>query len=453
MRIIKFSGEKLNGYLDLDVSFRNDLTFVTGINGTGKTSALNSIVALLMPRLDFLTIQTYTTISIDIENDGISCKLSSRRTPNGAVLQASHIPDAQLELFAMDWDDSASTSRNREMEQGFYREQLARQSTHPILAFIQSLPTPMFLGLDRRALSLDENMHRYARPMYYRNKRRNIFSQSLSQGLSEALTFAFETHRSAQRSKELLDARFRQDLVLDLIDFTPANFPPVLEQPLPDESARIEMAKRNLQRLPDLLNVPEELVSKKIDPLFKFLESTIASFKARKNKKGSRSSDDNIGDMFAWSFNKSHLNKISSISDRISTYNRQVDRLFGEITAFLKAINGFVVDSGKTIKFDDFGELVFSVAGSEESRDLRALSSGEIQLIVILAHLHFNPEVQRASIFIIDEPELSLHVEWQEKFVDTMLTSGKSTQLIMATHSPSIILDRVNNCVDLTPRA
>ncbi|WPJ67925.1 hypothetical protein AUSSIE_2 [Sinorhizobium phage Aussie] len=452
MRIIRFSGKKLNGYLDLDISFRNDLTFVTGINGTGKTTALNSIVSLLMPRLDFLTLQNYETISIDIENEGVRNTLSAHRTPNGAILEAS---GASLELFAMEADDSANTARNRELEQGFYREQLARQSSSPVLSFIQSLPTPMFLGLDRRALSLDENVHRYARPIYYnRSRRRNLFSQSLSQGLSEALTFAFESYRSAQRSKELLDARFRQDLVLDLIDFTPANLPTELERPAPDEAERIQKAKRNLQRLPALLNVSKESVSEKIDPLFNFLESTLSKLKAlKKNKKSPSPSDDEFANLFEWSFNKSHLNKISSISDRISTYNQRVDTLFGETTAFLKAINGFVADSGKEIKFDDFGELVFSVAGEPETRDLRALSSGEIQLIVILAHLHFNPEVQRASIFIIDEPELSLHVEWQEKFVDTMLASGKSTQLIMATHSPSIILDRVKNCIDLTPRA
>ena len=71
-------------------------------------------------------------------------------------------------------------------------------------------------------------------------------------------------------------------------------------------------------------------------------------------------------------------------------------------------------------------------------------------MVVILTHLYFNSEVERANVFIIDEPELSLHVEWQEKFVDAVIEASESTQFILATHSPSIILDKVDHCVELT---
>ena len=79
-------------------------------------------------------------------------------------------------------------------------------------------------------------------------------------------------------------------------------------------------------------------------------------------------------------------------------------------------------DSGKRIIFDQAGILRFTLEKAQEEpqkqHSVFSLSSGEIQLIVILTHLYFNPEVERANVFIIDEPELSLHVQWQEKFVD-----------------------------------
>ena len=56
MKIERFVGTSVNGYLHFDVEFFRDLTFLTGINGSGKTSALNSIAALLLPRLDYLDI-------------------------------------------------------------------------------------------------------------------------------------------------------------------------------------------------------------------------------------------------------------------------------------------------------------------------------------------------------------------------------------------------------------
>jgi recombinational DNA repair ATPase RecF len=69
MRITGFKGQAVNGYLDFDLRFNPDLTFVTGINGTGKTSALNSIVALLLPRLDYLAGDFFQSISIKIEQE------------------------------------------------------------------------------------------------------------------------------------------------------------------------------------------------------------------------------------------------------------------------------------------------------------------------------------------------------------------------------------------------
>ena len=56
------------------------------------------------------------------------------------------------------------------------------------------------------------------------------------------------------------------------------------------------------------------------------------------------------------------------------------------------------------------------------------------------------------NVFIIDEPELSLHVQWQEKFVDGIMEASRETQFILATHSPTIILDKVLNCVEISRR-
>ena len=71
-------------------------------------------------------------------------------------------------------------------------------------------------------------------------------------------------------------------------------------------------------------------------------------------------------------------------------------------------------------------------SASAISSDL--LSSGEKQLLSFLA---YNAFMQNA-IFIIDEPELSLHVDWQRQLFPTLLKQGTSNQFIVATHSPFI---------------
>jgi energy-coupling factor transporter ATP-binding protein EcfA2 len=74
---------------------------------------------------------------------------------------------------------------------------------------------------------------------------------------------------------------------------------------------------------------------------------------------------------------------------------------------------------------------------SDREIGLPLLSSGEKQLlfIALFALMASN------HALIIDEPELSMHVEWQRKLVDTLRVLNPRVQLIMATHSPEIMAD------------
>ena len=67
------------------------------------------------------------------------------------------------------------------------------------------------------------------------------------------------------------------------------------------------------------------------------------------------------------------------------------------------------------------------------------LSSGEQNEIIMLYRLIY--EVPDQGLLLIDEPENSLHVAWQKTIVDDMkeIASVKRLQIIIATHSPSIV--------------
>lgn len=77
------------------------------------------------------------------------------------------------------------------------------------------------------------------------------------------------------------------------------------------------------------------------------------------------------------------------------------------------------------------------------------LSSGEQQQVILWYELIFN--VKPESLVLIDEPEISLHVAWQTDFLDNIerLQAFKPLQVIVATHSPSIIGSRFNLSYDL----
>lgn len=68
--------------------------------------------------------------------------------------------------------------------------------------------------------------------------------------------------------------------------------------------------------------------------------------------------------------------------------------------------------------------------------DLEGLSSGEKQLLGMMAELYLSQREQFAVI--IDEPELSLSVEWQRQILPDIIRSGRCEFLVAATHSPFI---------------
>ncbi len=81
--------------------------------------------------------------------------------------------------------------------------------------------------------------------------------------------------------------------------------------------------------------------------------------------------------------------------------------------------------------------------------ELRKLSSGEQQEIVLFYKLIF--DVDENVILLIDEPEISLHIIWQRKFMDDLLSiiKHKKISVIVATHSPQLISNHLDKQIDL----
>jgi predicted ATP-binding protein involved in virulence len=79
---------------------------------------------------------------------------------------------------------------------------------------------------------------------------------------------------------------------------------------------------------------------------------------------------------------------------------------------------------------------------NDKEIELEQLSSGEQHQIIILYELIFN--IKPNTLILIDEPEISLHITWQRDFLNDLFKIAKlqNIQVIMATHSPSIVNDR-----------
>jgi predicted ATP-binding protein involved in virulence len=128
---------------------------------------------------------------------------------------------------------------------------------------------------------------------------------------------------------------------------------------------------------------------------------------------------------------------------RVAIYNE----LLMKIALFLSAINN---KSFTNKKFTVDAEQGFCFSTNDGKRlRLTDLSSGEQNQIIILYELLFN--VPPGSLVLIDEPETSMHIAWQLEFLQDIENIAKISGLsfIIATHSPDLINDKMDLCVDL----
>jgi len=133
---------------------------------------------------------------------------------------------------------------------------------------------------------------------------------------------------------------------------------------------------------------------------------------------------------------------LSDIDKKLKVF----DPLLLKIELFNDIINSRFLFKTFTInKIDGFR---FNLESGEKI-PLRQLSSGEQHELVLAFELLF--KVPEKSFIMIDEPELSLHVTWQHKFLTDLERISELVDLdfLVATHSPSIIHDRRNLMVNL----
>lgn len=110
-----------------------------------------------------------------------------------------------------------------------------------------------------------------------------------------------------------------------------------------------------------------------------------------------------------------------------------------KVKKFVEVSNKYLVN--KKIHYDEVLAEV-KILSNEKKYELKfnQLSSGEKQIISLFAKLYL--DISDNVIFIIDEPELSLSIVWQETLLEDIYESGKISLLIATTHSPFIFKNR-----------
>lgn len=116
---------------------------------------------------------------------------------------------------------------------------------------------------------------------------------------------------------------------------------------------------------------------------------------------------------------------------------------------FQDLIDNLFSDTGKKIIRTE-NEIRFTQIG--ETLHPYQLSSGEKQMLVILLTVLIEDNLP--YVLFMDEPEVSLHIEWQKRLIDLILDLNPNVQIILTTHSPAVIMngwmDNVTEVSDIT---
>ncbi len=121
---------------------------------------------------------------------------------------------------------------------------------------------------------------------------------------------------------------------------------------------------------------------------------------------------------------------------RALNYREESDRVLKRIDHLFFVVNQFFKETQKEIEFDrENNKLVFRKANGKIV-SLEMLSAGEKQLMLILLTVFLMDE--KPHVLLLDEPELSLHIEWQGELIKCLRELNSACQMIITTHSPSV---------------
>ena len=118
----------------------------------------------------------------------------------------------------------------------------------------------------------------------------------------------------------------------------------------------------------------------------------------------------------------------------------QIEEHQAPLRGLLDLLSGFL---DKPVILKD-GRLVFSEDGK---LGFEHLSAGEKQLVTLFAYTKL--ATKPGGLILIDEPELSLHVEWQRALLSSLLSGSTGVQYLVATHSPMIIAGHRDRVVSI----
>jgi predicted ATP-dependent endonuclease of OLD family len=420
VQIDNFWGDKT-----VTLKFNDDINFLIGVNGSGKTTIINLIAACLNADFSTLDKAQFSKIRVDFfsnpekKNDTAYIEVQKKEKSD------SPYPIINFTL-KLPYEAKSRTFKLNELEEELlfrYPHELRRQRLHVTGQLNRDINLALQSFVNLTWLSI----HRTSRA---HNQDEKSLESSIDQKVRELSTELVKYFGVLDKQYSIETERFQKNVFLSLIEG---------EKPV------------NLLKTDDLDSIKEKESLRQIFLLFKLQESEFSS-KLDKHFTGFEEAKKIFEETKQIALDKlSYIlgtRRIHSVVQEWNNLNEKKTQINKPKLTFIEELNKLY--QRKQLFINEKNELLVKTQ-SDKVFNLLNLSSGEKQLLIILGESLL--QENKPHIYIADEPELSLHVDWQEKLVSSLKGVNPNSQIIFATHSPDIVgphsksVLKVENCI------
>lgn len=454
--IRRFKINKLYGYKDVEITFPGAVLVLIAGNGSGKTTILNALHAFLLCRFSRLQSMEFESIECEFSSTEKIVKLTKAQISNrdgSAWEQLTKLVEG-TQFTEEDLHEFITSYYQPERGILFYRD-------HPVVNSIYDLSPFDYEDLDEKFDELHELLKNQV------SAEINAMSEQVSDAMRGLDIVYLPTYRRIENP--LLSPRGRRRgagvrrrvgaEAQEVGEHAQMNYA------LEDVEARLAELSSEVERTSNLeyrsasATIIDEALANLISSTsvtsgeLPDLES-LTRFLSRVSR-GDRAS---VSEPKLRSLELASQRRIAAISElyasgRISDPSQGVLRYFlsrlgsviektreteAMLQRFVDACNGYLQDSTDEKSFVyEPNSMRVTVVNNFTSTvvPLGQLSSGEKQVISMLSRLYL---YNKKNLILIDEPELSLSLDWQRKIIPDMMKSGSVSQLLAITHSPFI---------------
>jgi predicted ATPase len=393
MKLKRVSIKGLNNKVDCDFEFHDDINIVTGINGCGKTTFLKLLWYAISGNIECL-ISEISFKSFNLETSSFTLLLIRKKR-------------------SIEWKYSA----NEIQQNGDFN----LEESNPI----EKIEVLQSLILESSESSLFFPTFRRIEGGYSIMNPKTISSFSNS-----SPTFTLLSNATPPSSPSFLENPKPKGLISSFTSYSRSNSSKMVRS----ESNRDTSIKNAFDKLSNRLSILEHkfICSISTHDLGLLLKSRYIEISEKTNGEFVKfsallsSQVENIESDVA----SGRLDALAILT-RLQEENNAVNNMRNELLRPFEILSELVtkVMHYECVKLDEF-----TLGESDNAIDSRLLSSGEQQMLSFLCYNAFYDN----SVIFIDEPELSLHPDWQRRLFPNLMKQQSSNQFIVATHSPMI---------------